>query len=110
MAKRTANRSAGRPPQQGRTGGGIGLWVRQRRTRSHLSYLPKWTARRPEPFGVQGLHWLPAPTGSRDPFALTLNGVKTVVAASDSKFPKGRVSLQYGQGVVKFRKVEIKPM
>ena len=43
-------------------------------------------------------------------FDVTLNGVKTVVAGHDSKFPKGRVSLQYGQGVVKFRKVEIKPM
>ena len=43
-------------------------------------------------------------------FDVTLNGVKTVTGATDSKFPKGRVSLQYGQGVVKFRKVEIKPM
>ena len=43
-------------------------------------------------------------------FDVTLNGVKTVVGATDSKFPKGRVALQYGQGVVKFRKVEIKPM
>jgi hypothetical protein len=43
-------------------------------------------------------------------FDITLNGVKTVDGGSDSKFPKGRVALQYGQGVVKFRKVEIKPM
>ena len=43
-------------------------------------------------------------------FDVALNGVKTVVAGHDSKFPKGRVALQYGQGVVKFRKVEIKPM
>jgi hypothetical protein len=43
-------------------------------------------------------------------FDVTLNGVKTVAGATDAKFPKGRVSLQYGQGVVKFRKVDIKPM
>jgi hypothetical protein len=36
--------------------------------------------------------------------------VKTVLGGSDAKFPKGRVALQYGQGVVKFRKVDIKPM
>ena len=49
-------------------------------------------------------------TAKGSTFDVTLNGVKTVVGASDSKFPKGRVSLQYGQGVVKFRKVDIKPM
>ncbi len=49
-------------------------------------------------------------TAKGSTFDVTLNGVKTVVGASDSKFPKGRVALQYGQGVVKFRKVEIKPM
>ena len=43
-------------------------------------------------------------------FDVVMNGVKTVENATDSKFPKGRVALQYGQGVVKFRKVEIKPM
>ncbi|HEU5333949.1 MAG TPA: hypothetical protein VFU73_14310 [Actinocrinis sp.] len=85
MAKRTAaaSRSAVRPPQSARTGGGIGLWVRQRRTRSHLSYLPKWTARRPEPFGVQGLHWLPAPTGSRDPALFLHGGAGTVLAVAE---------------------------
>ena len=46
--------------------------------------------------------------GSR--FDVVMNGVKTVDNATDSKFPKGRVALQYGQGVVKFRKVELKPM
>jgi hypothetical protein len=56
------------------------LWIRQRRTRSHLRHLPKWTARRPEPFGIHGLHWLPAPTGSRDP-ALFLQGSTGAVLA-----------------------------
>ena len=49
-------------------------------------------------------------TAKGSTFDVTLNGVKTVVGGSDAKFPKGRVALQYGQGVVKFRKVEIKPM
>ena len=43
-------------------------------------------------------------------FDVTFNGIKTVVGATDSKHAKGRIALQYGQGVVKFRKVEIKPM
>src|SRR5215468_803592 len=43
-------------------------------------------------------------------FDVLMNGVKTIENATDSKFPKGRVALQYGQGVVKFRKVELKPM
>ena len=43
-------------------------------------------------------------------FDVTLNGVKTVVGATDATFPKGRISLQYGQGVVKFRKLEVKPL
>ncbi|MGH3415833.1 MAG: hypothetical protein ACRDVE_03790 [Actinocrinis sp.] len=60
--------------------GGVGLWIRQRRTRSHLMHLPKWTARREEPFGIGGLHWLPAPTGSRDP-ALLLHGTAGMILA-----------------------------
>jgi len=43
-------------------------------------------------------------------FDVTLNGTKTVDGATDSKFPEGRISLQYGAGVVKFRKVELKPL
>jgi hypothetical protein len=49
-------------------------------------------------------------TAKGSTFDVTLNGVKTVVGGTDSKFPKGRIALQYGAGVVKFRKVEIKPM
>jgi hypothetical protein len=29
-------------------------------------------------------------------------------AAQDSRFPSGRIALQYGQGTVKFRRVQIK--
>jgi 3-keto-disaccharide hydrolase len=43
-------------------------------------------------------------------FDVTLNGVKTVDGATDSKHAKGRISLQYGAGVVKFRKVEVKAL
>jgi len=55
-------------------------------------------------------------------FTVTLNGQKTVDGAQDAKFASGRIALQHGlalkddkgvandKGVVKFRKVEIKPM
>jgi len=51
-----------------------------------------------------------------DTFTVILNGQKTVSGAHDSKFAKGRIALQHGKGVVdetgviKFRKVEIKPL
>jgi hypothetical protein len=63
--------------------GGLALWIRRRRTRSHLLHLPKWTARRPEPFGIGGLHWLPAPTGSRDPALYLHGGAATILAAAE---------------------------
>jgi hypothetical protein len=43
-------------------------------------------------------------------FHVTLNDIKTVVDATDSKHATGRIALQYGQGVVKFRHVEIQPI
>ncbi|HLH97948.1 MAG TPA: DUF1080 domain-containing protein [Xanthobacteraceae bacterium] len=55
-------------------------------------------------------------------FTVTLNGQKTVDGAQDGKFANGRIALQHGlgvkddkgvandRGVVKFRKVEIRPM
>jgi Domain of Unknown Function (DUF1080) len=43
-------------------------------------------------------------------FTVILNGVKTVDGAKDSKHAKGRIALQYGGGIVRFRKVEIKPL
>ncbi len=59
------------------------LLIRQRRTRSHLRHLPKWTARRPEPFGIAGLHWLPSPTGSRDPALFLHGGRGTILAVAE---------------------------
>jgi len=43
-------------------------------------------------------------------FTVTLNGVKTVDGAEDSKFPAGKIALQFGKGVVMFRKVQIRPL
>ena len=42
-------------------------------------------------------------------FIVVLNGQKTV-DVQDSKFGNGYIALQYGAGVVKFRKVEIKTL
>ena len=61
-------------------------------------------------------------TAKDSTFTVTLNGQKTVDGAQDSKFANGRIALQHGlglkddkgvandRGVVKFRKVEIKPL
>jgi hypothetical protein len=61
-------------------------------------------------------------TAKGSTFTVTLNGQKTVDGAQDAKFATGRIALQHGlglkdangvesdKGVVKFRKVEIKPM
>ncbi len=44
-----------------------------------------------------------------DRIVVVLNGVKTVDIV-DNKFSQGRIGLQYGAGVVKFRKVQIKEL
>jgi len=61
-------------------------------------------------------------TAKGSSFTVTLNGQKTVDGAQDAKFAGGRIALQHGlglkddkgvasdKGVVKFRKVEIKPL
>jgi 3-keto-disaccharide hydrolase len=61
-------------------------------------------------------------TAKGSSFTVILNGQKTVDGAQDSKLAKGRIALQHGlgvkdangvpndKGVVKFRKVEIKPL
>jgi Domain of Unknown Function (DUF1080) len=43
-------------------------------------------------------------------FTAILNGVKTVDNAEDAKFAEGRIALQFGVGVVMFRKVQIKSL
>jgi Domain of Unknown Function (DUF1080) len=55
-------------------------------------------------------------TAKGNTFTVVLNGQKTVDGAQADKFASGRVALQHGKGVtdesgiVKFRKVEIKPL
>jgi len=61
-------------------------------------------------------------TAKGSTFTVVLNGQKTVDGAQDAKFASGRIALQHGlglkddkgvandKGVVKFRKVEIKPL
>jgi hypothetical protein len=55
-------------------------------------------------------------TAKGNTFTVVLNGQKTVDGAQANKFASGRIALQHGMGVtddkgiVKFRKVEIKPM
>lgn len=46
--------------------------------------------------------------GSR--FFVTLNGQRTVDGVQDSKHARGPIALQYAAGVVKFRKVQIRPL
>jgi hypothetical protein len=43
-------------------------------------------------------------------FTITLNGIRTVDGVQDSKHASGPIALQYGGGVVKFRKVQIKTL
>ena len=43
-------------------------------------------------------------------FKVTLNGVVTVADGQDSKFADGLIALQSAGGVVKFKKVQIKPI
>jgi 3-keto-disaccharide hydrolase len=55
-------------------------------------------------------------TAKGDTFTVIFNGQKTVDGAKSDKFASGRIALQHGKGVtdesgvVKFRKVEIKPL
>jgi hypothetical protein len=45
-----------------------------------------------------------------DRFTVRFNGWKTVDGARDAKHAAGPIALQYGAGVVKFRKIEIRPL
>ena len=64
-----------------------------------------------EPMPKAGGKWNTYEITAKGPqFTVTLNGQRTVNGAQDSKHPNGHIALQYGAGVVKFRKVEIKPL
>ncbi|MGH7826080.1 MAG: 3-keto-disaccharide hydrolase [Candidatus Binatia bacterium] len=48
-------------------------------------------------------------TAKGQQLTVTLNGTRTV-NVRDGKYARGPITLQYGAGVVKFRKVQIKPL
>jgi hypothetical protein len=48
-------------------------------------------------------------TAKGDHLVVVLNGAKTV-ELKDNKFASGPIALQHGAGVIKFRKVQIKPL
>ena len=63
-----------------------------------------------EPMPKAGGKWNTYEITAQGPhFVVTLNGQKTV-DAQDSTHPSGAIGLQYAGGVVKFRKVQIKPL
>lgn len=49
-------------------------------------------------------------TAKGSKMTVVLNGITTVREAEDAKFPRGRIALQYGSGIVKFRNVRIRPL
>lgn len=66
---------------------------------------------KPSTFVKAGGHWNTYEiTAKGTQFTVTLNGIRTIDGVQDSKHARGRIALQYAAGVVKFRKVEIKPL
>jgi hypothetical protein len=66
---------------------------------------------KPSQFLKAGGQWNTYEITAKGPsFTVTLNGVRTVDGAQDTKNPSGAIALQYGGGVVKFRKVQIKTL
>ena len=58
-----------------------------------------------------GGHWNVMDIEARgDRFTVAVNGVRTVDNVRDSAYARGRITLQYGAGVVKFRKVQVRPI
>lgn len=49
-------------------------------------------------------------TFNGDTMTVILNGQKTVDGVKDAKFKSGPIGLQYAAGVIKWRKVEIRPL
>ena len=45
-----------------------------------------------------------------DRFAVTVNGARTVDNVQDARLAHGRIALQYGAGLVKFRRVQVRPI
>ncbi|WP_017667425.1 DUF1080 domain-containing protein [Sandarakinorhabdus sp. AAP62] len=49
-------------------------------------------------------------TARGDRFTVTINGQRTVDNVADTKHMSGRITLQYGAGVVKFRSVKVREL
>jgi 3-keto-disaccharide hydrolase len=63
-----------------------------------------------EPMPKAGGQWNTFEITAKGPqLTVVLNGTKTA-DVQDSQFASGLLALQYGAGIVKFRKVEIKPL
>ena len=64
-----------------------------------------------DPMPKAGGHWNYLEIEADGP-ALTIifNGIRTVNHVRDDKHPSGVIGLQYGNGIVKFRRVEIRPL
>ena len=63
-----------------------------------------------DPMPKAGGQWNTFEITAKGPqLTVVLNGTKTV-DAQDSQFASGPLALQYGAGIVKFRKVEIRPL
>ena len=63
------------------------------------------------PMPVAGGRWNVMDITARgDRFDVSLNGVRTVENAHDGRFSHGRIALQYGAGVVKFRRVQVRAL
>jgi len=63
------------------------------------------------PMPVAANKWNVMEIEARGPvFNITFNGQKTGVNARDTKHAAGPFALQYGAGVVKWRKVAVKPL
>jgi 3-keto-disaccharide hydrolase len=62
------------------------------------------------PMPKAGLNWNVMEIEARGTqLTVKLNGKQTV-SVSDSKHARGRIAFQYGQGVVRWRKIEIQPL
>ena len=49
-------------------------------------------------------------TANGSQLKVMMNGVLTVADARDSKFSEGAIALQSAGGIIKFRKLQIKPI
>ena len=62
------------------------------------------------PMPKAGLKWNVMEIEAKGPqLTVTLNGQQTV-SVRDEKHARGRIAFQYGQGVVRWRKIEIQPL